>query len=58
MTRTIYDVTDAELFRLVCAYMAIRKPSIRLEFLELVESWAREQWPIVDSKGNQSDQTQ
>lgn len=54
MTRTIYDVTDAELFRLVGAYMAIRTPSIRLEFLELVESWAQEQWLAVDEATNQT----
>lgn len=49
MTQAINGITDAELFRLVCAYMAIRTPSIRLKFLELVESWAQEQWLAIDN---------
>lgn len=41
---TTYDITPDELFRLVTAYSAIRKPSIRAEFLETVEAWAEDQW--------------
>lgn len=44
MTRTVYDVTAAELFRLVTAFTAIQNPTIRAEFLRTVEAWAREQW--------------
>jgi hypothetical protein len=41
---TTYDITPDELFRLVTAYTAIRKPTIRAEFLETVEAWAEDQW--------------
>ena len=41
---TVYGVTEAEIFRLTCAYTAIRKPEIRAEFLRTVEAWAKEQW--------------
>lgn len=54
MTQTIYGVTYVELFRLISAFMAIRTPSIRLKFLELVESWAQEQWLAVDDAKKQT----
>jgi hypothetical protein len=41
---TINNLTPDELFRLVIAYSAIRKPTIRAEFLETVEAWAEDQW--------------
>lgn len=41
---TTYDVTPDELFRLHCTYVAIRKPEIRAEFLDLVEAWTEDQW--------------
>lgn len=43
-TETVYGVTEHEVFRLTTSYIAIRKPEIRAEFLELVEAWARDQW--------------
>lgn len=44
MMHTTNDLTETELFRLTCAYIAIRDPAIRAEFLELVEAWAVDQW--------------
>ena len=41
---TSNNLTPDELFRLVTAYSAIRKPTIRAEFLETVEAWAQDQW--------------
>ncbi|MEM7288863.1 MAG: hypothetical protein AAF412_00615 [Pseudomonadota bacterium] len=43
-TPATYGLTQHEIFRLTCAYTAIRKPQIRAEFLELIESWAKDQW--------------
>ncbi|MEL7444343.1 MAG: hypothetical protein AAGK02_00845 [Pseudomonadota bacterium] len=43
-----YTLTQHEIFRLTCAYTAIRKPEIRAEFLELLESWAKDQWLAGD----------
>ena len=48
MAETVHGVTQEELFRLVCAYMAIRDTRCRQEFLSLVESWARDQWQAGD----------
>ncbi len=42
--RTVYDATQEEMFRLVAAYLAIRDPAIRAEFLRTVETWAQDQW--------------
>lgn len=44
MSKTIYDLTENELFRLTCAYLAIRDSDIREEFLRTVEAWAQDQW--------------
>ncbi len=44
MTKITNDLTETELFRLTCAYIAIRNPAIRAEFLELLEAWAADQW--------------
>jgi len=44
MTQTVYSLTEHELFRLTCAYTAIRDPVIRAEFLRTVEAWAEDQW--------------
>ncbi len=41
---SIYDITQPELFRLICAYTAIRDPAIRTEFLTTLEAWAQDQW--------------
>ena len=41
---TVYGITQVELFRLTCAYIAVRKPEIRAEFLRTVEAWAQDQW--------------
>jgi len=49
MSQTIHNITQDELFRLLCAYIAIRRPGPRREFLELIESWAQEQWLAADS---------
>lgn len=49
MTQTVYSLTEHEIFRLTCAYAAIRNPAIRAEFLRTVEAWADEQW----MEGNQ-----
>jgi hypothetical protein len=54
MTQTINGITEGELFRLLCAYIAIRQPGPRREFLELVESWARDQWLAIDSARDQT----
>lgn len=48
MSKAVYDQTETELFRLTCAYTAIRDPRIRAEFLHTVEAWAREQWQVED----------
>jgi hypothetical protein len=45
MKPTVYNLTEAELFRLTTAYTAIKDPKARKEFLILVEAWANEQWP-------------
>lgn len=50
MTQTVYDLTEEELFRLTCAYTAIRNPTIRAEFLRTVEAWAQDQWHGQNSK--------
>jgi len=55
MKHSIYGVTEEEVFRLVCAYVAIRKPAIRKEFIRTLESWATEQWHIIDNRDNQND---
>ena len=47
-TPATYGITPHELFRLNAAYAAIRKPQIRAEFLELIESWAKDQWVALD----------
>ncbi len=44
MSKITNDLTETELFRLTCAYTAIRDPAIRAVFLELVEAWAVDQW--------------
>ncbi len=44
MTKTIYGLTEEELFRLTAAFTAIRDPAIRAEFLRTVEAWAEDQW--------------
>lgn len=44
MIKTVYDLQPTELFRLTAAYVAIRDPDIRAEFLQTVEAWARDQW--------------
>lgn len=49
MTKTIYRLTQAELFRLNVAYAAIRDPDIRAEFLRTVEAWAQDQWHATES---------
>jgi len=51
MTQTIYNLTEAELFRLTSAYTAIRDPVIRAEFLRTVEAWAQDQWAGIDGTG-------
>ena len=48
MTKAVYGVTEAELFRLTSAFTAIRDPAIRAEFLRTVEAWAQEQWGSAD----------
>ena len=44
MKQAVYHHTEAELFRLTCAYIAIRDPNIRAEFLRTIEAWAQDQW--------------
>lgn len=51
MTKPIYGLTEAELFRLQTAYTAIRDPAIRAEFLRTIEAWAEDQWHAVDGQG-------
>lgn len=51
MSKTVYDHTEAELFRLTCAYTAIRDPKIRAELLYTVEAWAKDQWHGVEEQG-------
>lgn len=46
MTKTIYGLTEADLFRLTTAFTAIRDPAIRAEFLRTIEAWAEDQWTI------------
>lgn len=41
-------LTGEELLRLNAAYVAIREPAIRAEFLRTLEDWARDQWFEVD----------
>ncbi|MGH1399496.1 MAG: hypothetical protein ACRBCT_09815 [Alphaproteobacteria bacterium] len=48
MTRATNDITETELFRLTCAYIAIRDPAIRAEFLRSIEAWAVDQWDCGD----------
>ena len=50
MTKTIYNLTEDELFRLTSAYTAIRDPAIRAEFLRTVEAWAQDQWHILNGR--------
>lgn len=50
MTETVHGITEGELFRLLCAYIAIRDPGPRSEFLSAVEHWAQDQWHAADSK--------
>lgn len=52
MKQTVHDITQDELSRLLCAYISIRAPGPRREFLELVESWAKEQWLAIDNERN------
>lgn len=53
MIKTTYDLVPEELFRLMSAYIAIRNPTIRAEFLELVEAWSHDQWAAPNSeRGN------
>ncbi|WP_165390266.1 hypothetical protein [Thalassococcus sp. S3] len=49
MTHSVYDLSQAELFRLTSAYAAIRCPKIRKEFLRTVEAWAQDQWHDQES---------
>lgn len=49
MSTNIYGMTEAELFRLVTAYTAIRDPAIRAEFLRTVEAWADDQWDRTET---------
>lgn len=51
MTQNIYGMTETELLRLTTAYTAIKDTSIRAEFLETVEAWARDQWHNDNSGG-------
>ncbi|MFW8594711.1 hypothetical protein [Cribrihabitans neustonicus] len=44
MIQSSYDITPEELFRLVLAYTAIRKPEIRAEVLTAVEQLTMDQW--------------
>ena len=44
MNPSIYGMTEADIFRLVTAFAAIRDPNIRAEFLRTVEAWANDQW--------------
>ena len=46
--KAVYEITQSEIFRLTCAYAAIRDPKIRAEFLHTVEAWAEDQWHEVD----------
>ncbi len=48
MTETVYQLSEAELFRLISAYTAIRDPKIRAEILRTVEAWAIDQWQCCD----------
>lgn len=54
MPKTIYGITIEEVFRLICAYMAIRGPQQRRQFLKCIESWASEQWRVTDSEREKS----
>lgn len=49
MKINVYGMSDAELFRLVTAYIAVRDPKVRKEFLRAVEAWARDQWDTAGS---------
>ncbi|UWQ31641.1 hypothetical protein K3555_13670 [Leisingera sp. M527] len=44
MIQSSYDVTPEELFRLLLAYTAIRKPETRTEILTAVEKLTMDQW--------------
>lgn len=43
---TVYGVTQAELFRLTCAFCAIRDPTTRFNILATVEEWVEDQWGV------------
>jgi len=43
---TVFKTKPDEIFRLLCAYVAIRDPRIRREFLTTVEAWAGDQFDI------------
>jgi len=44
MKRSIYGISEEDIFRLVTAFSAIRSPKIRAEFLRTLEAWAQDQW--------------
>lgn len=48
MIQTTFDVTPEELFRLLAAYVAIRCPKARGEFLWSIEAWCRDQFAAGD----------
>ncbi len=48
MTQAVHGITEQEIFRLLCAYISIRGNGPRLEFLNLIETWAKEQWTAGD----------
>lgn len=55
MKTSIYGMTEADLFRVVTAFTAIRSPDIRAEFVRTIEAWAQDQWHVHDAYINQGE---
>ncbi|GLO71337.1 hypothetical protein MACH17_28540 [Phaeobacter inhibens] len=46
---TTQHLSPEELFRLNVAFVSIRDPAIRAEFLSTIEAWAQDQWLAGDT---------
>jgi len=44
MKTSVNGMTDADLFRLITTFTAIRNLEVRAEFLQAIEAWAQDQW--------------
>lgn len=51
MIKSAYEITPEEVFRLVCAYTAIKEPRIRQEFLSGIEAWSKDQFHAAEDVG-------